>query len=214
MRILIARYRSTEDFLERYLSSFDCGGVFFPTREAVPLGEYVLVDVRLPNLRDQLLIRGMVAWRRPGRRRTGVRAGVGIEFLASEAPKKDFALNLCAKETADLQGQRRFRRLPTEITVDWRIPEMTTRRLSQLDDIGPGGAFIKTRDSQPLGTSVVIEVVPPGSTAPLSIEGRVAWCCKTPGNEGFGVQFRWRDSGGLRRLKELVRRIENVEPQN
>ncbi len=214
MRILIARYRTTEDFLDRYLSSFDCGGVFFPTREAMPLGEYLLVDVRLPNLRDQLLIRGMVAWRRPGRRRTGVRAGVGIEFLASEAPKKDFALSLCNMDTADLHGQRRYRRLPTEITVDWRIPETTTRRLSQLDDIGPGGAFIRTRDAQPLGTSVVIEVVPPGSTAPLAIEGRVAWCCDKPGSEGLGVQFRWRDSGGLRRLKELVRRIEAVEPRN
>jgi Tfp pilus assembly protein PilZ len=211
MRILLARYRSTEEFLERYLSSFEHGGLFHPTREAIPLGEYVVVDVRLPTLRDQMLVRGMIAWRRPGRRRTGVRAGVGIEFLAGEAPKARYLMSLASAEGDDVVGQRRFRRLPTEIEVDWRVPEAPTRRLSRLDDIGPGGAFIRTRETQPLGTPVVLEVVPPGSTAPLAIEGRVAWLSERPGSEGLGVQFRWRDSGGLRRLKELVRRIEHVD---
>jgi len=208
MRILVARYRSTEELLDRYLAQFDHGGIFHPTREAIPLGEYLILDFRIPNLRDKLLVRGMVAWRRPGRRRTGVRAGVGIEFLASEAAKRDYLLSLASKDSADLTGQRRFRRLPTEIRVDWRIPETPTRRLSQLDDIGPGGAFIRTRDVQDVGTPVVLEVVPPGSHAPLAIEGRVAWNCESPGHEGVGVEFRWRDSGGLRRLKELVRRLE------
>ncbi len=210
MRILVARYRTTEDFLERYIDTFEHGGVFHPTREAVPLGEYLIVDFRLPNLRDQLLIRGMVAWRRPGRRRTGVRAGIGIEFLASERAKRDYLLQLIEERTGDAQGQRRFRRLPTEIRVDWRIPETPTRRLSQIGDIGPGGAFIRTPHRQEPGTPVVLEVAPPGSSAPLAIEGRVAWQCDTPGAEGFGVEFRWRDSGGLRRLKELVKRIEAV----
>ena len=80
MRILVARYRNTEELLERYLSQFEHGGIFFPTREAIPLGDYLIVDFRVPNLRDKLLIRGMVAWRRPGRRRTGVRAFVRTLF--------------------------------------------------------------------------------------------------------------------------------------
>jgi hypothetical protein len=29
---------------------------------------------------------------------------------------------------------------------------------------------------------------------------------------GFGMEFRWRDAGGARRLKELVRRIERSAP--
>ena len=210
MRILVARYRSTEELLERYLAQFEHGGIFYPTREGIPLGEYLIVDFRIPNLRDKLLVRGMVAWRRPGRRRTGVRAGIGIEFLSSEVAKKDFLLGLAAKEVDDLTGQRRYRRLPTEIRVDWRIPETPTRRLSQLDDIGPGGAFIRTRELQDIGTAVVLEVLPPGAHAPIAIEGRVAWNSRLPGHEGVGVEFRWRDSGGLRRLKELVRRIETV----
>ena len=46
------------------------------------------------------------------------------------------------------------------------------------------------------------------AAAPLSIEGRVAWARQEPGLEGIGVEFRCRDTGGLRRLKELVRRLE------
>jgi len=211
MRILVDRYRSTEELSERYLAQFEHGGIFYPTREPLPLGEVLVLDFRIPNLRDKLLVRGMVAWRRPGRRRTGVRAGIGVEFLATESAKRDFLLTLASKDAEDLTGQRRFRRLPTEIRVDWRIPETPTRRLSQLDDIGPGGAFILTQDLQDVGTSVVLEVIPPGARAPLAIEGRVAWNSESPGHEGVGVEFCWRDSGGLRRLKELVRRIETVE---
>jgi len=81
-----------------------------------------------------------------------------------------------------------------------------------LDDICAGGAFIRTREFHPSGTSVVIEVLPPGSTRPVAIEGRVAWSRETPGAEGIGVEFRCRDAGGMRRLKELVRRIETVPP--
>ena len=50
--------------------------------------------------------------------------------------------------------------------------------------------------------------MPPGATAPQVIEGRVAWARNTPGAEGVGVEFRCRDIGGMRRLRELVKRIE------
>jgi Tfp pilus assembly protein PilZ len=211
MRILVTRIRSSDEFHERYLSVFEHGGLFHPTREALPLGQYVVLDIRYPSLRDKLLIRGMVAWRRAGRRRTGVRAGIGVEFLPAEQAKHRYLLEVIANDVPDSQGQRRFRRLPTGLRVDWRVPDQTQRRLSRLDDIGPGGAFIVTDDRQPLGTPVVLEVVPPGSTAPIAIEGRVAWVGGNPGAEGIGVQFRWRDAGGLRRLKELVRRIESSD---
>jgi len=45
---------------------------------------------------------------------------------------------------------------------------------------------------------------------PLDIEARVAWRRADPGNEGLGIEFRCRDTGGLRRLKELVRRLEQT----
>ena len=68
-RMLKVRYRNGTEFLEHYQSSFLYGGLFYPTREAIPLGEAVVMEVRFPELEDRVLLRGFVAWRRQGRYR-------------------------------------------------------------------------------------------------------------------------------------------------
>ena len=90
------------------------------------------------------------------------------------------------------------------------MPATELRQITALDDIGPGGAFIRTTERPPEGTPVVLEIVPPGAQAPLAIEGRVAWAKAKVGTEGLGVEFRCRDAGGKRRLRELIRRIEST----
>ncbi len=207
MRILISRFRNGTEFLERYQTSFVYGGLFCPTRQPIPAGDLIVLDIRMPSLRDHLLVRGMVAWHRRGRRSQSIRAGLGVEFLASEQGKRDHLLALARGET-EPQALRKYRRLPIELRVDWRVPNDRIRHMSLVNDIGAGGAFIRTRDAPPMGTPVVLELIPPGSTAPQAIEARVAWLRNTPGNEGVGVEFRCRDLGGMRRLRELVRRIE------
>ena len=47
-----------------------------------------------------------------------------------------------------------------------------------------------------------------------AIAGKVAWTRHTTGEEGLGVEFKTRDAGGTRRLKELVRRLELLEAEN
>ncbi len=215
MRLLLARFRSREELFERYLSTAN-GGLFLPTRRVIEPGEPLLIDVRLTELRDHLLVRGVVVERQRGRRNDNVRAGLYVEFLASEAGKRDHLLALARGETGAAlpsSGQRRHRRLPIELRVDWRVPNQTERHISLVDDIGIGGAFLRTPiNSLPAtGTPVVIELRPPGANTPQAIEGRVAWSCATPGHEGVGVEFRCRDIGGMRRLRELVRRIERHE---
>lgn len=207
MQILVARYRSGAEFLESYQASFLYGGIFYPTRKVVEPGTLVVLDVRMPPIPDYALVRGMVAWHRRGRRSQNTRAGLGIEFLATEQSKRDYLLSL-ARGTLEPDTKRRHRRLPTELRVDWRVPNESNRHLSYVDDIGAGGLFIRTRESVAEGTAVVVELVPPGATAPQVIEGRVAWTRDTPGAEGVGVEFRCRDIGGMRRLRELVKRIE------
>lgn len=207
MRILLTRFRSGEELLERYQESFLYGGVFYPTRQIVEAGEIVILDCRLPNLKDYLLIRGMVAWHRRGKRSENVRAGLGIEFLASEQSKRDYLLSL-ARGEADVSAQRRHRRLPIELRVDWRAPNDAARHLSLVDDISAGGAFLRTRELPELGSPLLLDLSLPGSTVPQTLEARVAWRCQTPGSEGVGVEFRCRDIAGMRRLRELVKRIE------
>jgi Tfp pilus assembly protein PilZ len=210
MRILLSRFRDGAEFLNRYRDEFLYGGIFYPSRSLITPGEVVVLDCRMPGLGDHMLVRGLVAWHRRGRRSEGVRAGLGIEFLASEQDKRDYLLAL-ARGELDGAAQRRHRRLPVELPVDWRIPAEAERHISLVDDISTGGAFIRTVEQPPTGTPVVLDLVPPGGSAPQSIEARVAWTRSTPGQEGVGVEFRCRDIAGLRRLRELVKRLERAD---
>lgn len=208
-RLLLTRFKSGEELLERYLDDLPHGGFFVPTRKILEPGEAAILDVRMRLVRDRVLLRGEVAWRRRGQRRTGVRAGLGIALLASEAGKAEHLLRLVRGEADPGVAQRRHERLPVSVRVDWRVPSESDWHPSSVEDIGTGGAFIRTSERPPAGTSIVLEFVPPGSLAPQSIEGRVAWERKTPGAEGIGVEFRCRDIGGMRRLRELIRRIRS-----
>jgi Tfp pilus assembly protein PilZ len=208
MPILIARYRSGEELLERYQPSFRYGGVFFPTRKALEPGSPVIIDVRMPLLKDSMMLRGKVAWRQRGRRGTEQRAGLGIEFLATEVPKRDHLLALARGESPPESAQRRHRRLPVDLRVSWRVPSQIERHQSTLDDISTGGLFLRTREQPEEGTPLVLELATPGHRTTQTIEGRVAWTSFKPGAEGVGVEFRCRDIGGMRRLRELIRRIE------
>ena len=42
----------------------------------------------------------------------------------------------------------------------------------------------------------------------MPLSARVCWKGHTGGQNGFGVEWKSRDAGGNRRIKELVRRIE------
>lgn len=208
MSILIARFQDAEEFLERYLATPN-GGLFQPTRKAIELGESVVLDVRMPILKDSMLIRGTVSWRQRGKRGTGQRAGLGIDFAESEGAKRDHLLGLARGHRRPEEAQRRHRRLPIAIPVNWRVPSKTEQHTGSLDDIGAGGVFIRTSAKPEQGTPLVLELAAPGKSGSQSIEGRVAWTRGAPGVEGVGVEFRCRDIGGMRRLRELIRRIES-----
>ncbi len=51
-------------------------------------------------------------------------------------------------------------------------------------------------------------VSPPGAEVAMPLSARVCWKGHTGGENGFGVEWKSRDAGGNRRIKELVRRIE------
>jgi Tfp pilus assembly protein PilZ len=171
----------------------------------------VLAEVRFPELGDRLLMRSYVAWRRSARVREGTAAGIGVEFLESERKKRDFLLAVARGEASAKVVARNHRRIPVSLAVAWYVKDERTRLHATVLDIGPGGAFLATSEHRPEGTHVVVEITPPGGAAPLAVEGRVAWSRSDPGHEGFGVEFRCRDTGGLRRLKEMCRRLETLD---
>jgi Tfp pilus assembly protein PilZ len=210
MNILRAKYQDGQSFIQAFQSDSLHGGLFIPTRKKLALGSPVVVDVRFPDLRSVVLVRGFLAWRRAGKNRSKLRAGLGVEFLASEATKREFLLGVANGSIIDLV-QRRHRRLPVDLRVGWRLKSDRAWQINQLEDIGEGGAFIRTTQFLPIGSPVILEIVAPGGERKLSIESKVAWTRHTPGEEGIGVEFKCRDSGGTRLLQELVRRIERLE---
>lgn len=207
MRIIKVRFRNGEDFLAQYLADLDGGGVFFATREAIPVGTPVIVEIRFPELKNRTVLQGSVAWRRPGRHSAKIRAGVGIQFALAEMQKRDYVLAIARGEQQDAAA-RRHKRLPIHLPVSWRVAQEKGVFDSIIADIGPGGAFVQTPSPAPLGEDVVLDICAPGAERPISIAGRVVWASDRTERAGFGMEFRWRDAGGARRLKELVRRIE------
>jgi Tfp pilus assembly protein PilZ len=166
-----------------------------------------VVAVRLGRRRSPTLIRGQVAWRRPGKHSTKVKAGIGIQFLTTDSQARDYLLGVARGDSAEMVA-RRHQRLPVELPVLWQVPGALQDNAGILRDIGRGGAFIRTEDPIPAERDIVLKVSPPGAEVAMPLSARVAWRGHPNGEHGFGVEWKARDAGGTRRIKELVRRIE------
>jgi Tfp pilus assembly protein PilZ len=207
MTILKAHFPSGAAFLARFLPELGEGGLFFPTRRPLAIGEHVVVAIRLGRRRSPTLIRGQVAWRRPGKHSTKVKAGIGIQFLSSDGQARDYLLAVARGDSAEMVA-RRHQRLPVELPVLWQVPGALQDNTGVLRDIGRGGAFVKTEQPLPNHGDIVLKVSPPGAEVAMPLSARVAWKGHPGGEHGFGVEWKARDAGGTRRIKELVRRIE------
>ena len=201
MTILKAHFSDGTAFLERYLADLGQGGLFYPTRRPLAIGEIVVVAIRLGRRRSPTLIRGQVAWRRPGKHSTKTKAGIGIEFLPTETQARDYLLAVARGDSAEMVA-RRHQRLPVEIPVLWAVPGELRDNAGVLRDIGRGGAFIKTEQPLPVGTelalkfSVVLDQIE-------TIEGTGVVVRVEDSPRGVGVVFKELDAYS----RELVERL-------
>jgi len=207
MTILKAHFANGAAFLEHYLPELPNGGIFFPTRKPLAIAEPVVVSIRLGKRRSPTLVRGHVVWRRPGKHSTKTKAGIGIEFLPTETQTRDYLVSVARGDSSEAIA-RRHQRLPVELPILWAVPGALQDNTGGLRDIGRGGAFVKTEQQLPDETDVVLKVAPPGAEVAMPLQARVAWKGHPGGENGFGVEWKARDAGGTRRIKELVRRIE------
>ena len=200
--------RSRQEFLGGYDPSFPHGGVFCPTRGKAVKGAPATVTINLGRRQPPLVLAGRVAWRRPGRHLQKIRAGICVEFLPSEKPKIDYLLDL-AKAGDTVRSRRRHERLPVDVPVNWHLPGVAPAH-GMLRDIGRGGAFILSDAPAPSDSEVVLELSPPGAQVAMEFTARVAWTAAQGSEAGFGVEWRARDAGGGKRIRELVRRLTAV----
>jgi uncharacterized protein (TIGR02266 family) len=67
------------------------GGVFVQTWQPIPVG--LEVDVELKLAQAEVLMRGIVRWRREAS--NGILPGVGIEFVRMDDPARDLLVAFC-----------------------------------------------------------------------------------------------------------------------
>ena len=209
MQILKARFHSREDLDEAYNAELPNGGLFVPTTTPLHSGDHVVVEVFCRGLPNKVMLRSEVKSWRPALPRLRVRAGALVAFLPEENEKKGFML--AALSGAVQAKKRKHVRLPVSIPVSYRTEGNLESRSGEMVDISLGGALLRpdpaakdasARELPPLGADVVIEVLLPGGAVPVQLAGRVAYLSEA----GAGVRFLYRDGGGSRSIRELIRR--------
>ena len=204
MNILRVRCRSAEEFLSLYSSDHPDGILFCPTTTEMPCEAAVVVELACKCLPNKVLLRGVVMSWRPALPRLRIRAGALVRFSPDEAAKRDFILQtlMGARQAAP---KRKHTRIPVGLSVRVRVGNEPESIEAELREISVSGGLVATSVQPAVGTDVIVEIVPPGGIAPMSISGRVIYhAC--PGQTG--VKFMFREGGGSRRLRELVRRFK------
>jgi hypothetical protein len=203
MQILKARFHGRDDFMEAYQADPPSGALFVATTTPLEADETVIVELVCDGLPNTVLFRGTVLAWRPALPRLRVRAGATVAFAPEEEEKRRFILAALAGEVSP--PRRKHTRIPIEVGVRYRLPGTADMVTGKLTEISVGGALLQSphKGSIPLGTEVVLEILPPGGAAPMPITGRVGYHAPN----GNGLKFIYRDGGGSRRIRELIRRI-------
>jgi Tfp pilus assembly protein PilZ len=204
LNILRVRCQSAEEFRSLYQSDIAGGGIFVPTTRQLEQGTPVVVELVCKLLPNRVLIRGSVVSWRPALPRLRVRAGAVVHFDPDEAVKRDFVLETLGGKRRPTP-RRKHTRIPVGLEVKMRVGQSPEAHPAELREISVSGALVHGVPPPPIGTDVVLEIVPPGALAAMDISGRVLYHA---GEEGTGIKFLFREGGGSRRLRELVRRFK------
>lgn len=203
MKIIRARFRDLEQLREAYHEEFPTGGLFAATTEPLTPGSVIVVELICEQLPNRLMIRGTVQSWRPALPRLRVRAGALVVFAAEEKSKRDFLADVL-HGTVQPEKKRRYSRIPVAVPVNYRIRDQRETLSGSLADVSIGGALLRTAVLPAIGSELILSLLPPGGAAPMDIVGRVTH--HKPGG-GAGIKFAFRDGGGARRLRELIRRF-------
>ncbi|MCX5743863.1 MAG: PilZ domain-containing protein [Proteobacteria bacterium] len=199
------RVRSADEWRELAPGETTAAPIFVPTTDPVEVGQSVIVEIASQLLPNKVLIRGTVQAWRPALPRMRVRAGATIEIASDEQVKLTFLNDVMSGKRTDVP-RRKHHRLPVSLQVRYRVVGDAAFIDSDITEIGVGGALLSTTAPLAIDTELLLEVMPPGAAAPLSITCKVSY--HVPNNtQATGLRFVTRDSDGDRRLRELVRRL-------
>jgi Tfp pilus assembly protein PilZ len=204
--VLTVEVPNRAEFMQMYTQNGRVGGMFVAGAEDVPLGETLDLEIRFVAEQVVFHIRGQARWRRSTSAKKKLPTGVGLEFLEDEG--RAHRTLLAFAQGADLPlTVRSGRRLGLEVPV--KVKTFVGTEQTVTDDISEGGAFIYSDDPPPVGSSVDIKLLPPGSLLGIGLKAVVAWR-RDEGRRGFGVEFLF-DSGRKRdKVRATVGRLKKA----
>jgi len=204
LNILRVRCRDAAEFQKLYGAEHPDGLLFCPTTTELPAQTPVVVEIACKDLPNKVLVRGTVMSWRPALPRLRIRAGATVRFAPEEATKRDFILQTL-NGVRSARTKRKHTRIPLDLSVRMHVAGDLESLPAELREISVSGGLLAADVQPPIGTDVVVEIMTPGGVAPIHVSGKVLYHA---GSNQTGVRFLFREGGGSRRLRELVRRFK------
>jgi len=83
--VLDLRLADKNTIEQAYMRFIKGGGLFVPTKQEYKLGTQVMLQVKLPDEAEAIVVSGVVAWVTPLGAQAGKKAGVGVQFSGENA---------------------------------------------------------------------------------------------------------------------------------
>ncbi|HEY8379802.1 MAG TPA: PilZ domain-containing protein [Nannocystis sp.] len=203
MRRIRCHYASPEAFTAALRAAGDEQALQVYTTERFEPGEEVLAEVFFTGMSGKMLIRAIGKKWNTARPRLRVRAGGVLRCAGSEWRKLQYLRDV-ALGRATMSPRRRHVRQPVLVEIRWRRPDATELVPATISEISEGGALLLTDAGLSVGDEIIIEITTPGGARPLELTSIVR---NTEHPDGVGVEFLRRNSGGLTRIREVIRRL-------
>lgn len=177
--------------------------LFVPTTTPLLPGETCILEIQSSKLPNLVLLRAHVTEWHAAVPRHRIRAGARVIVDSEENPKVEF-IERALRGEATTARRRRQSRLPRLVPVNIREPSSVQWNPLSMTEISAGGALLTTTIPLAIGADVLLQFLPPGAVAPVEISCRVSYQTAAGAT---GVRFLARDTNGIHRLRELIRRI-------
>lgn len=199
--MIVVRYLRADDLLHDYFHHGRLGGLFVSTRQSLPAGAEVPVEVRFADGKT-FRTRCRVAWRRVAGA-SDLPAGLGLEFLSTERRVRDMLLAYASGHAIDY-SPRGTARVPARLKVRLKTVHGLVEDVTE--DISEDGLFLHTATPLPVGTRATLTLKPPGRILGFTVQGVVARE-KQGRDGGVGIRFEIGSERERRKLTSLVRAL-------
>ncbi len=211
---LSARYWTSNELRDRYVSTLGEGGLFIATDEPLAIGSSIDLQIRLVERGLSLDVRGRVAWIDNGAD-SGHR-GMGVEFVDLSYDQKATIYELVNDSLrAHLLERRQYTRLDSRLPATFVYDEGSFELPTT--DLGPGGLYIETDHLIQRGERVKVVLEIPGKKTPLRSVARVVRVNDRHLPDmppGIGLRFMMTNTEGKQAiLDHMLRRVASSEPQ-